>query len=395
MAEPSSGTGLVDELVDGVRIGDNLVFVGDDDLPLDLIVSRFVAHSRTRIPVVVVNVARPWEGGEQDGVTVLDWSPASTGTPSPLPDAIAPGASLEDALASLRAVDERVGSGAGFVFDRLTAVQGVWGSDAALELFLSACPRLYRRRSLAVWPVDKDAHRPSFLRRLGEITQVVVEVAGEDEGLRLTVRKADGRDPAVAGRSVGARVVDDDLRATEEASSTRERLGTVIRDQRLALGLAQAEVARRVEISPSALSQAERGVRGLSGDTLMRLWEVLGVPFGPPDRDDSGYRVARRSGRERTRLQEGLTAERVVDDPTTGELWLLEVAPGASGDRPPFAVKDPEVAMVLRGVLDLSLGGRVETLHEGDALVATTAVVTGWANPSGSATEVLWFVQGR
>ncbi|QBI18404.1 helix-turn-helix domain-containing protein [Egibacter rhizosphaerae] len=396
MEQPTSGTALVDELIDGVRIGDNLVFQGEAGTPLALLVDRFVSAARGQLPLVIVNAAEPWKDEVPEGVTVLDWSPVHDGTPSPLARALDEDATFEDALASLRAVEADVGSGAAFVFDRLSAVQDAWGSDAALELFLSACPRLYRQRSLAVWPVDWDRHRPAFLRRLGEITQVVLELAATDGDLQVTVRKADGRKASIVGRSVRARVADRDLQATEAPTSTRERLGTVIRDQRLALGMPQAELARRVGITPSALSQIERGVRGPSGDTLMGLWEVLGVPFGPTTQpQDRGYRVARRSGRERVGMQDGLTGECLVDDPAAGELWLLELAPGVTGGRSPFAVKSIEVVTVVRGVLDLHLEGRTETLHEGDALVAAEAAVTGWANPSSTSTQVHWSLHPR
>lgn len=390
MEHATSGTALIDGLIEGVHVGDNLVVQGDAAAPLDLLTERFVAAARRQVPVVVVNLAEGWAGEPAEGVVVLDWSPVRTGQASALPDALDPAAGFAEALASLEALDERVGSGAAFVFERLTAVQETWGADAALELFLTACPRLYRRRSLALWPVEADAHRPTFLRRLGEITQVVVDITSEGEGLALTVREAAGRPPDVVGRRVGAVVADGDLVATEGPRSTRERLGTVIRDQRLSLGLAQAEVARRVGITPSALSQVERGVRGPSGDTLMRLWEVLGVPFGPTGQAETGYEIARRSGRERKALQDGLTAERVAADPRAGQVWLVEVAPGASGDRPPFAVKRPEVVTVVRGVLDLTIEGRGETLHEGDALVSVDAVVGGWANPGSQPAELLW-----
>ncbi len=390
MEHETSGTELIDGLIEGVHVGDNLVFQGDAAAPLDLLTERFVAAARPRAPVVVVNLAEAWRGEPEKGVTVVDWSPARTGRPSTLPDGIDPDATLEEALAVLEAVDERVGSGAAFVFDRLTVVEEVWGADAALELFLTACPRLYRRRSLALWPVEAAAHRPTFLRRLGEITQVVVEITGEGEGLSLTVREAAGRAPDVVGRTVDAVVRDGDLVAVDGPRSTRERLGTVIRDQRLSLGLAQAEVARRVGITPSALSQVERGVRGPSGDTLMRLWEVLGVPFGPSAQQEAGYTIARRSGRERRALQDGLVAECIAADAEAGEVWRVEVAPGASGDRAPFALKRTEVATVLRGVLDVTIDGRSETLHEGDALVASDAVVSGWANPGSEPAELLW-----
>ena len=390
MQGPTSGTALLDTLIDGVRIGDNLVFVGDDGAPLDLIVSRFVAAAGGGTPLVIVTFDPASMPSPGQGATVIDWSPALTGTGSDHPDAIEPGDGVEAALASLRSVDESVGTGAAFVFDRLSTVQELWGADAALELFLSTCPRLYRRRSLAVWPVEQQRHRPAFLRRLEEITQVVVELGDDDGQLTLTVRKADGRPANVVGRTVQAQVADGDLRALGELSSTRERLGTVIRDQRRARGLSQADVARRVGISPSALSQVERGVRGPSGDTLVRLWEVLGVAFGP-DEPDAGYTIARRSARDHQQLQEGLVGEQVLADVDTGSVWLLEFAPGASGDRGPFAVKSPELVTVVRGVLELHLDGRVETLHEGDALVAARATITAWGNPGPIPTEVLWF----
>lgn len=390
MPEPTSGTELIDTLIDGVKVGDNLVLQGADGTPLDLLVERFVAAARGRVPLVRVNLAAPWVGRVPDGMLVVDWSPVLTGEPSQLAWAVPPAATFEEALARLQEADEHVGSGAAFVLDPLTAVEAAWGHQAALELFLSTCPRLYRRRSLALWPVHVDQHRPAFLRRLVEITQVVVDLGEDEDRLRVEVRKADGREAGVIGRSVHAEEVDGDLRATDAPSNTRQRLGTAIRDQRLAQGLSQADVARRVGISPSALSQVERGVRGPSGDTLVRLWEVLGVPFGPRDRQDAGYRVSRRSGRERSRLQEGLTGERLLREHTSGEVWLLQADPGTAGPRGPFAVKVPETVVVLRGVLDLQLGGRTETLHEGDALVTTATPVTGWANPGGLPAELVW-----
>lgn len=395
MERLTSGTELVDTLIDGMRIGDNLVVQGDASAPLELLVARFVAHHGSRQPLAVVTLVPERLHALPGAATILDWSPVRSGEPSVHERAVAPDATFEAALASLHDVEADVGPGAAFVFDGLADVQAAWGADAALELFLSACPRLYRQRSLALWPLETAHHRPAFLRRLEEITQVVVEFADDDGQLEATVRKADGRSSGVVGRCVHAAVVDGDLHALDAPTSSRERLGTVIRTQRLAHGLSQAEVARRVGITPSALSQVERGVRGPSGDTLVRLWEVLGVPFGPADPADPGYRVARRSGRDRVRLQDGLVGEQVADDPVTGELWQLEAAPGASGTPAPFAVKAPEVVTVVRGVLDLQVDGHAETLHEGDALTASDATITGWANPATVPTEILWAIHRK
>jgi len=172
MQAQTSGTDLVDSLIDGVHIGDNLVLQGDAATPLRLLVDRFVTATRGRVPLVLVNVDRPWQGLVPDGVEVLDWSPATTATPSTLPGALAADATFAAAVATLEVADQRVGDGAAFVIDGLSGVQRTWGRDAALELFLTTCPRLYRRRSLAVWPVRTDQHRPTFLRRLAEIGPV-------------------------------------------------------------------------------------------------------------------------------------------------------------------------------------------------------------------------------
>jgi transcriptional regulator with XRE-family HTH domain len=386
---PGTGTDAVDLLIDGVRIGDNLVFQADTDRPLDLLVARFVSGARGRVPLVRVRLD-PVEPAEEPGVHHVDWSPVVTGRASSSATALAPDAGVAEALRSLEEADERVGGGAAFVLPPLGEVSAVWGSAAALEVFLSTCPRLFSRRSLALWPVRRDQHRPAFLRRLEEITQVVVDISVDEELLRLVVRKADGRDASVIGRATDARIVGGDLEAVGAPTTTRERLGHVIRDRRIAQGLSQAELARRIGITPSALSQVERGVRGPSGDTLMRLWEALEVPFGPPTTPERGYRVARRGARERTRLQEGLTGERIVDDPRVGQQWWLRVDPGASGTRGPFTVKATESVLLVSGVLDLQLGGHTETLQAGDALVASTAIVTGWANPSRMPAEALW-----
>jgi transcriptional regulator with XRE-family HTH domain len=388
---PGTGTDVVDLLIDGVRIGDNLVLQADTDWLLELLTARFVAGARGRVPLVQVCLD-PVVRMEDPSVRFVDWSPVVTGRTSPTAS-LAPDDGVAEAIRSLEDVDEQVGGGAAFVLPQLGDVAAVWGPDAALQVFLATCPRLFQRRSLALWPVRRDQHRPTFLRRLEEITQVVVDISVDEELLRLVVRKADGRDASVVGRATDARIVDGDLEAIGAPTTTRERLGTVIRDRRIAQGVSQAELARRIAITPSALSQVERGVRGPSGDTLMRLWEALEVPFGPPSTPERGYRVARRGARERTRLQEGLSAERIVDDPGAGQLWWLQVAPGASGARGPFTVKATESVLLVSGVLDLQLGGHTETLQAGDALVASTAIVTGWANPSRAPAEVLWVIQ--
>jgi transcriptional regulator with XRE-family HTH domain len=378
MQQLTSGVDAVDTLIDGVRVGDNLVVVVSGDVPGGWLADRFVAAADPDRLVLVDATGRHAGGGRAD--QVLDWSVANRDKD----------ASADKARRQLYDVDERVGTGALFVIDSLSALARAWGSQAALDLFLWACPRLYRRGSVALWLVHRDSHDAAFVRRLTDITQVVVTLSPVDGGLRLEVVKADGRPQAVVGRTIDGRLAGDVFVEAGPVVGNRRRFGDILRELRVSRGVGQADLARRVGISPSALSQAERGVRGVSADTLLRIWEALSIPFGANDAQVHGYHVTRRGTRTATTLAPGVSGRRLTDDVVT--VWQLTIAARATGRQPLFSVKAAEIVTVVRGVVQLDLGGRTETLHEGDALETSDVAIAGWANPSDTAAEVIWMI---
>ena len=369
----TTGVTAVNDLIDGVRVGDNLVLSTRGDARVDALVERFVAARQDR-QLVICSRDERWDLPAAS-VTVVDWP--SLGA-------------LDAASRAVSEADLAVGDDALFVFDDLTGIQDAWGSEAALGLFLWACPRLYRRRSVALWVLDADRHRPAFLRRLTAVTQVVIDVTSDDGLLTLTVAKADGRPSSTIGRQVS--LVPDTLEAVQVRDTHPESIGGLIRRERTERNVAQAELARRVGISPSALSQLERGARGVSADTITRIWEVLGVPFGPGTDRPHGHRITRRSAQPPPDSARGLTRQQLSSDPATGEFWRVTIEPGSSGRGAPFPVKSSEMVTVLQGVVDLELGGQPETLHEGDTLTTTSTAVTGWGNPGATECVLLWAI---
>lgn len=372
----TTGIPALDELLDDVRIGDNLVVLADSAVPVHLVGDRFVEAVAEPGPLVVAATSDRAVASAPASAWVLDHR-SPTGTVDGLIDALA------DA-------DERVGEGAAYLIDSLSTVQERWGAPAALELFLATCPRLYRRGSVAMWLLDAEVHDEPFLARLKEITQVVVRLHVVDDEIEAEVLQAAGRAPTTRGRRARLREEDGQLVRAGAATPGRDRLGVVVREQRLARGLSQAELARRIGVTPSALSQVERGVRGLSAESLIRIWEVLGVPFGPQDTLQQGYHVARRSAHREVGPAPGVTGVELYDDPVVGRSLHLHLEAEAAGRRPLFAGKAVEVVFVLRGVFDVQVGGRAETLHEGDSLIAVDAVIETWSNPGPVATELLW-----
>jgi transcriptional regulator with XRE-family HTH domain len=278
------------------------------------------------------------------------------------------------------------------VFDSLTGMQEIWGAEAALSFFLRSCPRLYELRTVALWVLDRPAHEPAFLSRLTRVTQVVIRIEAAEDGFAVRVVKAEGRPPEVTGRRATIRFEGGRARLVhEQEPGAKERVGALLREGRKARGLSQAELARRIGISPSALSQAERGSAGLSGATLTRAWRELGMPFGGDDAVAPGpYRLARRGARPVRTIAKGLEAELIAESPGRPAVHLVRFARGASGRRAPFTTKRSEVIVVVSGVLELSIGEGSEALHAGDGIELTTETIASWRNLAPQETVAVW-----
>jgi transcriptional regulator with XRE-family HTH domain len=414
--QPSTGLEPLDGLLDGLGVGDNVVWQAPTSAHIEPFVRAFLA-AQAGTPLAYVSFRLPPAavlgrfGGVWDGqrfVLVDGWSasPPDRRPAAGQDDQAAPVDAMVRRLADptdpdavdaeLSRIEGELGAGARYVFDDLTSIQRLWGAEAALALFLRCCPRLYQQRTVAYWLVERDAHQPEFLDRLADITQVVLDLkAASTEASEqvLEVVKADGHPAGVAGRTLGYVVGDDGLPAVRSVAGARERIGQQIRAQRLASGLAQAELARRVGITPSALSQVERGRHGLTGETLTRLWEVLGVPFGAAASPTSApYALARRGARQVRTYQVGLTGEAIVEQPAGLGMHLLTFAPGSGGRQPVFETKQRELVLVLDGVLELQLGQAAHTLQQDDAIVLATQPLTGWRNPAKEPARALWLL---
>jgi transcriptional regulator with XRE-family HTH domain len=414
MRRPSFGLRPLDDLIGGLRIGDNLVLESSSgEVSVDGFVSAFVRQSRGanrlaylsfHVPphVVLDRLSGVWDaerhllvdcytdglGGSESAFVRFYRTKLARDFDVLRVEDVADPISVR---ARMSALEHKLGPNTRYVFDSLTGVQEIWGADEALAFFLRSCPRLYELRTVALWLLDRSMHDGAFLSRLARVTQVILQVEAEGDGYALRVAKADGRPADVTGRGAKIRFEGDRARLVREVEpGTKERIGARIREHRRARGLSQAALARRIGVSPSALSQAERGTAGLSGATLTRMWSELGIPTGEERVDSPTLRVNRRGGHAVERIAPGLDAEEIAHLPGKTTVSLLRFGAGQAGNRAPFATKQDEVVVVIGGVLELRVGEQKEILHAGDAAVISTEVVSAWRNPGPEETVVLW-----
>lgn len=272
------------------------------------------------------------------------------------------------------------------LFDSLEAMSARWGVDVAGEFFGRCCPMLLDLGAIAYWSVPGSQKFRTLHHSIEQVTQCII-VAGQN---RIRIAKAEGRPPGVQGQ-LFRYVVSDGMLQLQPAP-TAARVGAALRAYRLRRQLSQSSLARLAGVSPSAISQVERGERGLSLETLLDLAgrlnatidELLGGEITPD------YRIGRR------RIFGDEPAGSVLpllDDAEAGlRAYLVSIPPGASVEAP-FIHKGPELVGVVNGLVQVLLSSGRPVLRRGEALLASRRGIDAWRNVGDSYAQCLWVLR--
>jgi transcriptional regulator with XRE-family HTH domain len=174
--------------------------------------------------------------------------------------------------------------------------------------------------------------------------------------------------------------------AARPAAPNSDALGARLRAERERQGMALREMARRAGVSPSLISQIERGLAAPSVGTLYSMTTVLGlvmdelfkdakqpdIPSGQPGDAYPRHSHVQRSGnRKRIRLAGGVEWERLTAGPD-GEVEFLYVTYGAGAESCPenslFRHGGKEYAYILKGRLGVQIGFERYELGPGDSV---------------------------
>ncbi|MDQ3896214.1 MAG: XRE family transcriptional regulator [Actinomycetota bacterium] len=369
-----SGVADVDALLGGLILGDNVVWVLDDTDVVRRLEDALLAQASGRGDGCFYVTAGPDPARLQarlgPKVTVLDARPRG---------AYGDAAVLETAI-----IEAARSSPPGYVVvDGLVQFARRWGAAKAVAFFSRVCPRLFDLGAVAYWRAPRAALGRSFIEQVTNVTQCVVEIG---EG-HLRVVKAEGRPASVQGRLLRLQVAGDEVRLEDERALGRLARGLErVRRER---NLSQSELARMAGVTPSAISQAESGRRGLSLETLLLLSERLGMGLDEllASAPTGGYVLARHP---RTAVE---PTTGLLDDPKAGlRAYLVRLGPGAAG-APELVHKGAELVLVASGLVQLTVGSDTPVMRAGDALLATTLAVSGWRNLLNAPALLFWVLR--
>jgi DNA-binding XRE family transcriptional regulator/quercetin dioxygenase-like cupin family protein len=177
-------------------------------------------------------------------------------------------------------------------------------------------------------------------------------------------------------------------------------------------GMRVAELAREVGVTPSLISQIERGMSRPSVSTLFAIAQALDVPVdaffrepagppgpggadGPAGADDGppagpgqvaaadGRYVVRRGGRAVIDIEGGVRWERLTRS-TLDHLDFFELVyePGAESHPRQYTHPGTEMVLVMSGCLEITIGFERYLLEPGDSIDFPSSMPHRYVNPS-------------
>ena len=370
----ATGIPELDDALGGLFWGDNVVF----DVPDGVAAAPFyraiaasdVSYDR-RVWVRLEDQSPIYEGFD-----VIDARPESKlAAPAPL----------------LHAVFERCqDSGRNLLlFDGLAAMSARWGTAVAARFFARCCPQLLELGAIAYWFMPASDDYLALHQTVEQVTQIVFRLAPG----RLRVAKADGRPPGIEGSVF--RCSESDGLPVLTAAPIVARIGAALRAARLQRSLSQSDLARLAGVSPSAISQAERGQRGLSLETVLELSAKLNVTLDDLLRGEvaTGYRLGRRGHPPRRRAAEGGTPLALLDDPDAGVRAYLVRLPRGGSTEPHVSHKGVELVAVASGLIQVLLATGRPVLRTGEVLLVEEATIAGWRNLGLGEASLFWILR--
>ena len=195
------------------------------------------------------------------------------------------------------------------------------------------------------------------------------------------------------------------------------QIGERLRSRRQAAGFSLRDLADRLGVSPSLISQIERGRANPSVSTLYamvaeldisldellfdrRVERTSGVDASPDAsvQEPPSGPIQRSNQRTRIRLASGVIWERLTtrSEPGTEFLYVIYEVGGASSPEDAYQRHSGhEWGYVLSGSLEVTIGFESYLLQPGDAVSLDSTTPHRLVNAGDTPVHAIWFVEGR
>jgi len=421
----ASGVSQLDQLLDGLYIGDNVVWHDEAGSLAAVYCLNFIKASQAQDkPIIYVSFDRSPKNlldklgplaqnrrliildcftyGKGAGSTVFlqFYEKKETELPCRIVQVDEP-RNVDKVMEALYGIHGTLEGDVRFVFESLTGMQELWGGEQHLVNFYShSCPRLYELNTIAYWIIEKKAHSPSVRAQINQIAQVAIDLTVKRGKTLLTILKAEKRNLDTLNKP--HHYWSKDLKITfdlEKPPGGWFDLGVRLKKLRTKRGLSQSELAKPVGVTPSTISQVESSLIHPSLPALIKMAEVLGVEVSSffKESTHTPRRVVFPFEEAVDVKLPNLPEESIhislltpVDFESKAEPYLIEIPPNKTLSSHFFIHKGEEVGYLLSGKLQLKLEKGIHTIQAHDIIYLTHEIPAQWENPGPDSAKLLW-----
>jgi len=206
--------------------------------------------------------------------------------------------------------------------------------------------------------------------------------------------------------------VRDATQPSKSGEALLDSIGDRLREERVKAGISQRELARRLGLSPSLISQLESGQSRPSVGTLYSIVTELGVSLdhvirGSDFPDSNGPD----GGRSLERSPVVHPGERAAIDLDSGVRWeelaatheegidfleaIYEVGGASTPDESLMRHHGREYGYIVSGTLNIQIGFQTYVLSPGDSIAFDSTTPHRFFNEGDVPVHAIWFVVGR
>ena len=421
----ASGIGELDRLLEGLYIGDNVVWHDDAGSLASVFCLNFLQASQAQEkPIIYVSFDRSPKNlldmlgslKEYEKMTILDCFTHGKGEGSSIfldfygnkqdqracriSEVKEPGDSRQ-VMEILYGTHATMEGDVRFVFESLTGMEALWGGeDQVLGFYSHSCPRLYELNTVAYWVLEKKVHSSRLRAAINQIAQVAIDLSVKRGTTFLTILKAERRDLQILNKPYRYWVKDlNVIFDSENRSRGGIDLGMRLKELRTKRGLSQKELADLVGVTPSTISQVESNLIYPSLPALLKMAEILSVQMSSffQAKTETTSRIVFPSEEgvdiKFPDLPKGSIHAKLLTAPdldSRAEPYLIEIPPKKTIPSHFFIHKGEEIGYLLSGKLQVKLKKAVYTARSGDVIHLANDMPSQWRNPGPSVARLLW-----
>jgi transcriptional regulator with XRE-family HTH domain len=287
-----------------------------------------------------------------------------------------------------------------FVFESLTGMADLWGGEDHISKFYShTCPQLYELDTIAYWMIEKDAHSAKLKAHINQIAQVVVDLSMKQGKKRIKVLKAENRSPATLGKIFDYKDTGGDILIEgEKPRAIQADIGSVVKHYRKLQGMSQKELSGLVGVTSSNISQIESNLIFPSIPALYKLAEHLSVDVGSFFQEKNTLEKIIYKAVDGVKInlatldKKNLDIFQLTPFDMKGKADLFRVAifPGKKLSSHFFPFKGEEAGHLLSGKIDMVYKDQTYSLEPGDTVYLNTFSPSMWQNRGEEAAILLW-----